>query len=186
MWYSGLMSEPTTLPPHIELDQTKMAGLAREMAIGVKDPDVICMSFGITQEQFDRWILPHPFYKKAYEIFVLEWESALSTNKRIAIQSAAALEDALPKIASRMTNGKEGLSAVTETAKMFAKLAGAGEEKHGADAGEKFTITINLGADTKLKYEETIRPPTIDVSAEAFTQHSPGEVRALPKGPLDA
>lgn len=179
------MSE--TLPAVIDLSSQQMAALAREMAIGIKDPRLVCESFGVTQAQFDAYVRPHAFYKKAFDAFVLEWESALSTNKRIALQSAAALEDGLPRLSARMANGAEGLPAVTEVAKLLAKLAGVGEEKRQVAEGERFTITINLGADTR-KFEETIGgAPLIDVSAgeDPGPQALPGAVPTLPKGAFD-
>jgi hypothetical protein len=53
-----------------------------------------------------------------------------------------------------MINDINPLSSVTETAKLFAKLAGAGETKEAVQ-GERFTITINMGGE-KVHIEETI------------------------------
>ena len=149
------MSELSILPVQPDLTANQIAVIAREMAMNIRDPKFILDAVGITQEQFDTHIRPQVYYKRAYEAFVTEWESALTTNKRIALQSAAALEDALPKLASRMSKDAEALPAVVETAKLLAKLAGAGEQTRETAPGERFTITINLGADT-LKFEETI------------------------------
>jgi hypothetical protein len=149
------MSDLTSSPTQPDLTSNQIAVLAREMAIAIRDPQIILKALNITQEQFDTYILPQVFYKRAYEAFVLEWESALTTNKRIALQSAAALEDVLPKLASRMHKDVESLPAVVETAKLLAKLSGAGETSSETTPGERFTITINLGAE-KLEYKETI------------------------------
>ena len=166
-----------TLPTQIDLLPAQMAALAREMAIAIKDPSLILEAMGVTQAQFDAYVRPNAFYKRAYEAFVIEWESALSTNKRIALQSAAALEDVLPKLSARMSNDKEGLPAVTDTAKLLARLAGVGEAQRQTEAGERFTININLGADTKLQFKETIgNAPLIDLE-KADT------IPALPAGP---
>jgi hypothetical protein len=141
---------------HPDLPVNKIALLAREMAMAIRDPETILRATGITQAQFDTFILTNDFYKRAYETFVLEWESALSTNKRIAIEAAASLEDALPDLSERMTDAKEPLNMAVETAKLFAKLAGAGEQNKEAGAGEqRFNIVINMGSQT-VRLEETV------------------------------
>lgn len=172
----------TVTPPAPDLDETKMAALAREMAWNIRAPADNLKTFGITQEQFDHFVLTNAFYKRAFEVFVLEWESAKSTNQRLAVKSAAALEDRMPEIAARMGDKKEALSGVIEAAKLFAKLAGAGEQKQDVAPGEKFTININLG-NTKLRYEESIggQAPVIDI--EAARPVSP--VRSIPQGKND-
>ena len=76
------------------------------------------------------------------------------------MRSAAALEQSLPALHSRMVDTNETLPAVVETAKLFAKLAGVGEEKQAQVSGERFTISINIG--TK-KIEQEVSP-TIDVA----------------------
>ena len=170
-----------TQPTPINLEPAQIAMLAREMAVAIKDPHLILEAMGVTQAQFDTYVRPNAFYKRAFEAFVLEWESALSTNKRIALQSAAAIEDILPKLSARMSNGQEGLPAVTETAKLLARLAGIGEEKRNVAEGERFSIVINLGADTKLQYNETIGgAPVIDLDP---TSPSPVAIQTISKGP---
>ena len=148
------LPETLSAPVHPDLDTNRIAMLAREMAMAIRPVELILKAVNITQAQFDKFILPNAFYKRAYETFVLEWESALSTNKRIAVEAAAILEDSLPKLNARMINGQEPLSSSTETAKLFAKLAGAGETKE-VSQGERFTITINLGGE-KIHIEETV------------------------------
>ena len=69
-----------------------------------------------------------------------------------------------------MTDAKENLPAVVEAGKFFAKLAGAGEE-HERAAGEKFTITINIG-DQKLQMGAQRNAP-IDVSPPLEVTHVP-------------
>ena len=148
------LPETSSTLVHPDLDPNRIAVVAREMAMNIRPVETILASAGISQAQFEMFILPSAFYKRAYETFVLEWESALSTNKRIALGAAAILEDSLPKLNARMINDINPLSSVTETAKLFAKLAGAGETKEAVQ-GERFTITINMGGE-KVHIEETI------------------------------
>jgi hypothetical protein len=177
------LPETPSAPVHPDLDPNRIAVVAREMAMNIRPVETILASAGISQAQFEKFILPTAFYKRAYETFVLEWESALSTNKRIALGAAAILEDSLPKLNARMINDINPLSSVTETAKLFAKLAGAGETKEAVQ-GERFTITINMGGE-KVHIEETIgglQIPKIiegESSAAPLLAISEGESRAM-------
>ena len=168
------LPETSSIPVHPDLDPNQIAMVAREMAMNIRPVGTILASAGISQAQFEKFILPTAFYKRAYETFVLEWESALSTNKRIALGAAAILEDSLPKLNARMVNDINPLSSVTETAKLFAKLAGAGETKE-ATPGERFNITINMGGE-KVHIEETIGglqiPKIIEGESSAVEVHT--------------
>lgn len=161
-----VMNETLSLPVQItaavnpNLTELQLVKLARELAMHIQDPTKVLATFNISQEQFDQHVFTNRFYKRAYETFLLEWETAKSTNMRIAFKSAYTLEEGLPTLGSRMTDAKENLTAAVETAKLLAKLSGAGEQKTDAAPGEKFSIQINIGT-KELKYEETVG----DVSA---------------------
>ena len=135
----------SSAPLHPDLTANQIAAIAREIAMAIRSEVTILRAAGITKAQFETFVAVNPLYKRAYETFVVEWESALSTNKRIAIEAAAGLEDALPHLALRMTDDKEQLNQKVETAKLFAKLAGAGEVKEGAAVGERVFISIITG-----------------------------------------
>lgn len=156
---SDLPSPVVQNDPQLNSDQ--LAKLAGELANGTFNHIKVIRSYGLTFEQFEQYIVPNPFFKQAYDAAVIEWNAANSTAKRIKLRSAAALEQSLPVLHSRMVNTSETLPAAVETAKLFAKLAGVGEEKQGQISGEKFTISINIG--TK-KIEQEVHP-TIDVNA---------------------
>ena len=145
------------VPPPTNLTTGTLTTLAREMAIEVRDPVLVLAEYKITQAQYEVHVLTNEFYKRALEAYCIEWRSALSTNQRIKVQAGAVLEDSLPQLANRMTNGKETLASVVETAKLFTKLAGAGEEKKEGTPGEKFTINIHIG-DKNLKVETNPEP----------------------------
>lgn len=147
----------------IELTPNVIAAIGREMAIAIKPPAEILTTFKLTVEQFERDVQQLAFYKQCYNAFVIEWESAISTNKRIALQAGAALEQILPRIAGRAVSRTESLPAVTETAKLLAKLSGAGEERRTEISSEKFKIIINLGADKQV-FDETVVKPVIDIT----------------------
>ncbi len=134
-----------------ELPYPKLAALAREVAMDIRVLDEILITYGLTRIQYDFLQENNEFYKQALHTLTIEWNSALSTPERLKIESAAILEDALPRLGARMQNQAEGLPGVIEAAKLFAKMAGVGErEANQAAPGEKFSITINLGGDEKI------------------------------------
>ena len=149
-------------PLPIALSVNQIAAIAREMAMAIRTEVTILRAAGITKAQFETFVAVNPLYKRAYETFVVEWESALSTNKRIAIEAAAGLEDALPHLALRMTDDKEQLNQKVETAKLFAKLAGAGEVKEGAAVGERISISIITGSDQQAITKTIEAVPSVE------------------------
>lgn len=161
---------PLTITPH------QMAALAREVAINIRELPDILKNFGLTGEQYAR-IAEIDFFKHALSAAVIEWTSALKTADRIRIEAAVALEDAMPVLAARMKDGKEGLPAAVEAGKLFAKLAGLGEREGSQSApGEKFTININLGdgADDKLSFEKDVTPRAPSLGAGALQINTEG------------
>jgi hypothetical protein len=146
-----------------------LAALAREVAMDIREVEDILPDYKLSQEQYTR-LLTHPFYEKALQSAVIEWNSAISTHHRLKIEAAAALEHGLPKLHSRMVNPNESLPAAVEVGKLFAKIAGIGEQGQTA-AGEKFTISINLGSDTTTR--------TLDVTPRAEARAAPASEPAL-------
>ena len=141
----ALVALPSTL------DSVTMAKLARDIAMDIKERHVILREHGLTNEQYDFLEANNPFFKNALQACIIEWHSPLSTAERVRLASAAILEDSLPGLGARMQNKVEGLPGVVETAKLFQKLSGIGERDAGAaNAGERFTINIDLGGDQKI------------------------------------
>jgi hypothetical protein len=179
----------TPVPLPKELTVHMLARMAREIAQNIREPNVILVDYKLTQAQFDYLFESHEFFKQALHHAIIEWNAAGNTQDRIKLQAAAGFEDKLPLLLTRMGNASEGLPGVVEAAKLIAKVAGVGERDATASApGERFTITINLGADEKLVVghkdvspapaapEETPRPtrlnsaPEPDVAFRLITQ----------------
>ena len=151
---TGLAGAIVNQDPKLTADQ--LAKLAIELASGTFKLGDVLQTFNITVAQFERHIETNPYFKQAYDAAVLEWNSAKSAVKRIKIKSATSLEQSLPTLHRRLNDNAETLPAVVETAKLLAKLAGAGEEaQKQASSGERFTISINIGS---KKVEQTVEP----------------------------
>ena len=148
------------IPAALNMDAQKLAKLARELVMNMREKAVVLTEYALTEDQFQSYIVPNPFFKRVLENYTIEWNSAGSTHQRLRVQAATALEESLIGIAVRMNSKDETLPAVVETAKLFAKIAEVGETAKPAGHNEKFSITINLGEDTKLQFEKDVTPVT--------------------------
>ena len=145
---------PAAMP---NLTQIQLVKLAREVALDIHPIEKILVEYNITEAEFET-VQKNPYYKRVFDKMVEEWQSPLSTPERIRLISAAFLEEALPVLGARMQLGHEDLKKVVETGALLGRFAGVGERKEDKGSGEKFTITINLGADEKLRFEKDITP----------------------------
>jgi hypothetical protein len=139
---------PVASKPLLTINQ--LAAIARDIAINVYDLEDIIRKYDITPAQYTAHVLPNGYFQKLLRSYTAEWESIPSTNKRIALQAGAALEESLPALAHRMGSKSEDLADVIATARLFTQLAGAGAGPGNttAEAGQRFSIQINIGDHT--------------------------------------
>lgn len=123
-----------------------IAALVRDLAVNMYDLDYILTKHKLSQQEYDA-LCENEFFKRAMEVAAVEWNSPMSTHKRLAMQASIGLEDAMPLMAARMLKQSEPVANIVELAKIFTKIAGVGEEKTQAAPTEKFHITIDLGGD---------------------------------------
>jgi hypothetical protein len=138
--------------------------LAREIAMDIQPIETILKQYSIDPQAWEQLQRSGKFVR-LLESQVEEWNSALNTHERVRAKSAAMLEEWLPELNNRLHDRDIGLPAKVEAGKMLTKMAGIGEREMGAGGGgERFTITINLGEDHKLKFEKQA-PVTIEHDA---------------------
>lgn len=158
-------------------DIHKVAALVRELAVNMYDEDVTLKKYVLTKEQFNL-LNENKFFKQALEVATAEWNSPQSTNKRLALEAAITLETVMPSIGARLQKPDEPLPGIIEGAKLLAKMASIGEDKTGGVPTEKFSIVINMGADT-LRID-TARGTEIQNNSRTENETAP--LLALPKG----
>lgn len=127
----------------------KSASLVREIAQNMYDLPTILAKFQLDQGQYDR-LKDNEFFKKAVEATTIEWNAPQNTKKRLALEAAIALEDALPDVAARLKKSNEPLPGIVQLVKVLSEIAGVtGQATQGqpSNAGAQFKITFNLGAD---------------------------------------
>jgi hypothetical protein len=136
-------------------DHVKLASLARDLAMNVKDVPDVLKDYGITEEMAHE-LEQIEFFRHALETAIIEWNGPKNTPARVGLNSAALLEKGLTVIGARMMNREEPLTAAVDAGRLLAKLAGIGEKEKEASDAERFVITINLGADEKIKIDKPI------------------------------
>ena len=171
----ALVTAAVTVKPKADLPKgfslPQVMSLARDMAVMLFDEPTILDNNGITEEQLN-YLKENEFFKQQLELASAEWHSIKSVNQRIALGAAMIVEDALPTIGARLKTSQEPLAGVVQGLTAVSKIAGLGEKPQGQQTpGEKFTITINLGAANQKVIESS---PILDNDGL--------EVRPLPEG----
>lgn len=144
------------------ISEVTFVKLAREVALGIQSIETILESNKIDQNTWEI-IQTHPRFLQVLETESSAWNSALNTHERVKLKSAAMIEEWLPEAYLKLHDQNETLNSKTELGKLIRDLAGFAKQGVGVEAvGEKFSVTINLGADNQLKFEKSAGPVTID------------------------
>ncbi len=153
-----------TLPIPANNTDIMYVQLAREIAVDHFPLQEILDRYKLSQEDWDR-IKEHPRFRQLLNDEIVAWQSAINTHDRVKLKSAALIEMWLEEANARMWDKTEALPAKTEVAKLVARLAGMGGNPTMTNegGGDRLSITINLGEDKKLKFENNI-PKTIEGS----------------------
>lgn len=136
--------------------------LAREIARDMNPIKTIIESRQIDANEWER-IQANPHFQRVLSAEVEAWQSANNVGERVRLKALHFVEEALPEFFQRAHDPRETLNAKTEVLKTITRLAGIGNSVGETGAmGEKFSVTINLGADQTLKIEKTVTPQVID------------------------
>lgn len=143
-------------------DELLFVRLAREIAIDHFELETILKHYQIPTERWEI-IKNNARFQSLLESQIADWQSATNTQERSKLKAAALLEEWFPTANMELHDRNASLSGRVELAKLLARIAGMGENRGGEVlAGEKFSITINLGADAKLKFDKQVTPKVID------------------------
>lgn len=144
-------------------DDVILVKLSREIAMDISGLDDILKRHAIDGETWGKIQHSHRF-NQLLRNAVEEWESAGNTVERVKIKSATMIELWLEHANGLLHKETESLAGKTELAKFVARLGdmGLNGTRVAGDVGEKFSITINLGADQQLKFEKALPVRVID------------------------
>jgi hypothetical protein len=154
------MAELATTPPRIT--EVTLLKLAREIAVDIQPLETI---LEVHQIPFETWleIKQSGRFLQLLNEAAEAWNTALNAQERVKLKAAAMLEEWLPELNNRMHDRNESLPAKIEGAKLVAKIAGVGERAAiEGSVGERFSVTINLGSDTQLKFDKALPVKVIE------------------------
>lgn len=140
-----------------DMDLHDLAKLAREMAMNIKPRGDILAAHGLGEEEFGR-IERIEFYRRALEAAVIEWNKPMTTAMRIQLIGQAYVEELMPPLAGRAASGEDPLAQSVEVLKAIHMISGGKGSVEGAVGapGERFQITINLGADHVERFDKPL------------------------------
>lgn len=129
-------------------DLHRVAALITDVAQNMYDLPYLLKKHALTPDQY-AYLEQNVYFKRALEAEILTWQSANSIQKRLALESAIAVEAALPTVAARLSKATEPLSDVVALLKVLSEIAGTiGSKAQGPQASaERFKIVINMGSD---------------------------------------
>lgn len=154
---------PAPLPESFTLADA--AALAHDVAVGMYEETIILKKHGnLTPGQYET-LKAKEFFQKLVEDYTIGWNAPTNAQQRLANQAAVGLETVLPDVIMRAKVRNEPLQAIAQLLKVVGDIAGVGANKPQAPPSEKFTITINLGADTEV-YEKTKPVITVESAPE--------------------
>ena len=144
------------LPVNTEFEEVRLLKLAREIAMDIAPLPQILGSNGFTEAEWEQ-VQKNSRFRKYLTSASEEWNSALNTHERVRVKAAAMIEEWLPELYSRMHDKAESLNHKIEAGKLARVLAGFTSKNIGVEnAGERVSISINLGADAQLKFEKQV------------------------------
>lgn len=144
----------------------QLVKLAREIAMDIYPIETILKQYSISPETWEE-LQRNGKFKLLLESEAAAWGTALNTHERVKLKAAAMMEEWLPELNNRLHDTDEALPAKIEGGKMLARIAGMGlpGQVEGA-APERFTVTINLGAQTPpIEIAKDVTPKTIEHDA---------------------
>lgn len=147
----------TPIAPRGPLTPALLAALAREIAWAVRDEAEIVAAFKVDPAAYET-LKKNEVFQKLVDAARIDWQGSGNTSLRNQIEAAATFEAAMPFIYARMISGREPLNHVTDAAKLLADVAGIKKTPNVGQTSERFQITINLGADTKLEFDMAKSP----------------------------
>jgi hypothetical protein len=141
--------------------EKKLQMLAQELAYDIFPLERILESLEISQDDY-KTIAESETFKRMLAEKLEVWASATNTKERTKLKVASMVEMSLEDMYGFMLSEKTGDTARVELFKTLLRSAGLLGEQAQAGAGEKISISINMGASAPVTVE-AVRP-SIDYS----------------------
>ena len=157
--------------PHRKLDhvgeiEVDLRRLAREVAMGIVDVDVILEKHELSARDWER-IADNPRFKALLREEMITWHSGLNTRQRVEIKTWAMIEEALPQLWNYLHDDRFADAAKVSLLSALQKQVGIGQKDAAlaGDGGQRISITINTGTD-QVKVERDVTPQVIEGVAD--------------------
>lgn len=161
---------PMPLPESFGTPQAAM--LAHDVAVNMYEEPVLLRKHGLSPGQYET-LRQYKWFQVLVRDFTEQWNAPKNAQQRLAQEAIVGIESVLPDLIARMKVKNEPLAGIAQLCKIIADIAGVGgANKVAAPQSEKFSITINLGADVEV-YEKT-KPVEVDVLNDPVPQISRG------------
>src|SRR5215472_7561882 len=151
------MAKLTLVPKKVTLSPEKIIQLASDLAKRYKDTNLVLRDYGISEHEYYE-LEQNEFFKKALAAEVLEWNRPMNSEQRCQLGARSLTEQVIPEIAKGALDEKQPLNARTDAARFLASIAGLGKKERAESDSDRVVITINLGADEKLKFDKQVKP----------------------------
>jgi len=148
-----------------DVSELTLLKLSREIARDIHPIETILERFGIDANLWET-IRQLPRFISLLQSELEAWHGAGNTSERVKIKSLSLVEELLPEMYARAHDPREPLSAKVELLKTIGKFGGVGVSSFEGAIGEKLSVTINLGADSQLRFEKDVTPQVIEGSNE--------------------
>lgn len=144
-------------------DDTVVLSLAREIAMGLHELDAILEKHSVSQELWAK-IQKNAYFQRILASELEVWNGTLNTAQRAQIKAASAIEEWLPEAFRLAHDNSQTLPARVELMKLVRMIAGVGTGTGtGSESvGERFSVTINLGADKEIRIDKVVTSQVID------------------------
>lgn len=144
-----------------DVSELTLLKLSREIARDIHDIETILQRYGVDAELWAH-ISKLPRFQSLLQSEMEAWNGAGNTSERVKVKSLSFVEELLPEMYARAHDPREPLSSKVELLKTIGKFGGVGLSSFEGAIGEKLSVTINLGADSQLRFEKDVTPQTIE------------------------
>jgi hypothetical protein len=131
-----------------EVFAVDLAALAREIAMDIFPVPQILELHRLTDDEWLR-IQGNPKFQEMLKSLVAEWNATSSTRERVKMKSATGLESILEVYIRDIADPSIPLAQRVEAGKFLARLGEMDGQRVGAEGGNGFSITLNIGAVTR-------------------------------------
>lgn len=139
--------------PFSDFDIDDMAALARDVAGSLHGYKPVIARYKISEQEYAR-VAAEPFFQEMLRKALVDFHKIQSTQKRSAMKAAIVIEEAIPTLGARINDSREPLEKVAQMTKVLADIAGLNVKDAANAAQERITISIDLGADTRLVFDK--------------------------------